>query len=549
MQTKNKLIYFNQAQQYIMYMAVRILVVIASRRFGKSEGIIMPTLLRNVTNMPRSSGGIVSATYKQALTRTLPATLSALERLGYREYEHYYVGRKAPKNAGFKDPYIKPRNWDYFIHWFNGSVNAIVSQDIKYSSNSLTLSYIIADECKTLDYQQLTDETIPAITPLVYFKDCPWDCSRTYVSDMPTTRQGQWMLNFEKQMDAELIQLIEGLIHEIWQLKQKSTGTAWYNQKVAALEAELNDYRKEAILFAVFNVLDNLEILGERYVQDQYRELSPFKFFTAILSMKISRIEGGFYASINEKLHYYTAYNNSHLNNYRADDGSIDWKAASRETYDCRQDNDIKEDVPLCIASDTNININWLVVGQPDYIRHILRTVKSLFRKHPAMLVEVCNAFCDYYKPRRNKDVVFYFDQTFLQGKSATNPESFHETIVRILTVNGYIVYPVYIGLAMEHPQKHKEIDQAFKGSKNLFPMFNKPNNEDLLTGMEKTGTVIKPNGWGKDKSNEKEPDTEEDPCEHRTDGGDAWDTLFIGCNFFPYHNFISQVSTGASFQ
>jgi hypothetical protein len=546
---KDKLVYFNKAQQYVMYLAVRILVVIASRRFGKSEGIIMPTLLRNVQSMPRSTGGIVASSYKQALTRTLPATLSALERLGYREGEHYYVGRKAPKSAGFAEPYIKPRNWDYFIHWYNGSVDALISQDIKYSSNSLTLSYIIADEAKTLDNQKLTDETIPAITPIVHYQNCPWDCSRTYVSDMPTAKSGQWLFAFEKAMDEELIKLIEGLVYEIWHTQSKSSGSRFFENKIKALNRELNDYRREAVLFAVFNVLDNLEIVGERYLLDQYRELSPFKFFTAIMSLRITHIEGGFYASINEKIHYYTAYNNSYLERFRSKDGSIDWRAASRETYDCRQDTDLKEEIPLCIASDTNININWIVVGQPNYNKKILRTIKSIYRKHPSMLVEVCNAFCDYYKSRVNKDVIFYFDHTFLQGKSATNPEAFWETITRIITNNGFHVVPVYIGVAMDHPDKHKEIDQAFKGMKNLFPMFNKPNNEELITGMEQTTTVIKPNGWGKDKSNEKKPDSDEDPAEHRTDGSDAWDTLFIGCNFFPYNNYTSQVSTGVSFQ
>jgi len=55
----------------------------------------MPTLLRNLQAMPRSSGAIVAATFKQALTRTLPATFHAFNRLGYQENIHYYVGRKA----------------------------------------------------------------------------------------------------------------------------------------------------------------------------------------------------------------------------------------------------------------------------------------------------------------------------------------------------------------------------------------------------------------------------------------------------------------------
>ncbi len=83
----------------------------------------MPILLRNVQAMPRSGGAIVGANYKQLLTRTLPATFHALSRLGYFQNMHYYVGRKAPASAGFKEPYIKPLSWDYYMHWYNGSVN------------------------------------------------------------------------------------------------------------------------------------------------------------------------------------------------------------------------------------------------------------------------------------------------------------------------------------------------------------------------------------------------------------------------------------------
>ena len=35
----------------------------------------------------------------------------------------------------------------------------------------------------------------------------------------------------------------------------------------------------------------------------------------------------------------------------------------------------------------------------------------------------------------------------------------------------------------------------------------------------------------------EKQPESEEDLLEHRTDGTDAFDTLYIGCEKFPRHD------------
>jgi hypothetical protein len=395
---KSKKVFFNRAQQYVIHMAVRILFVIASRRLGKSEGIIMPTLLRNVQHMPRGQHAIVSTTYKQALTRTLPGTFHAMNRLGYIEGIHYYVGRKAPEKAGFADPYIQPKDWSHYIHWYNGSVSPIVSQDVPYSSNSLTLSSLIADEGKTLNHGKLVDETLPAITPMAYFQNCPWDGSQTYVSDMPTNKSGLWLLDKEKDMNPELIGLLEGLIVELYWLKKKSTGSLHYRKRIAALEREISFYRKEAVLFVTFSILENLEVVGETYLKDRYRDLPLHRFLTSIMSYKLKITEGGFYAALGQR-HYYTAFDNSFLENFRKDDGSIDYIRAAHTTFDCTQDTDIDKTQPLYLAADSNININWLVVGQPDYSKQVLKVNKSFFVKHPKMLQEVCEDLGDYYKP------------------------------------------------------------------------------------------------------------------------------------------------------
>ena len=50
--------------------------------------------------------------------------------------------------------------------------------------------------------------------------------------------------------------------------------------------------------------------------------------------------------------------------------------------------------------------------------------------------------------------------------------------------------------------------------------------------------------GFRKDKGGEKLAESEEDLLEHRTDGTDAFDTLYIGCEKFPFHDsFILSVS------
>ena len=58
----------------------------------------------------------------------------------------------------------------------------------------------------------------------------------------------------------------------------------------------------------------------------------------------------------------------------------------------------------------------------------------------------------------------------------------------------------------------------------------------------EAAGVTRGRNGFHKDKGGEKLAESEEDLLEHRTDGTDAFDTLYIGCEKFPQ----SEVYGGA---
>lgn len=92
----------------------------------------------------------------------------------------------------------------------------------------------------------------------------------------------------------------------------------------------------------------------------------------------------------------------------------------------------------------------------------------------------------------------------------------------------------VHIGNPVRHVDKHRILHQAFVGVKYLFPLINKPNNEALTIALENTGIIVGSMGFRKDKAGEKLMESEDNLLEHRTDGTDAFDTLFIGFNQFP---------------
>ena len=94
--------------------------------------------------------------------------------------------------------------------------------------------------------------------------------------------------------------------------------------------------------------------------------------------------------------------------------------------------------------------------------------------------------------------------------------------------------------------EKFLLINQAFQGKQRLMPFFNRQNNDDLILAVQAAGVTRGRNGFHKDKGGEKLAETEEDLLEHRTDGTDAFDTLFIGCEKFPQSDYsVGMVDMG----
>ena len=109
----------------------------------------------------------------------------------------------------------------------------------------------------------------------------------------------------------------------------------------------------------------------------------------------------------------------------------------------------------------------------------------------------------------------------------------------------GWQVEAVYLGNPMRHDEKYLLINHSFAGKQRLVPFFNHSNNEDLILAIQSAGVSRGHNGLRKDKSGEKLAESEEDLLEHRTDGTDAFDTLYIGCEKFPFHDSFSLSMSG----
>ena len=539
--SKTKQIYFNEPQRLTQLIGANISVIVAGRRTGKTDSIAAPFVLRNMQRMPGSTGGIVVPTFKHGLTNTLPGLFAAWKRWGYIQGVHYVVGRKPPKS--FAKAIIEPSDYEHVISFYNGSVAVIISQDRPGSSNSLTLSWLLIDEAKFIDYEKLKDETFPANGGIKsYFGRHSFNHSIMILSDMPQTQKGSWFLHYKEKMDEELIDTIKATIYEIWKTKErvrrlKDEGKAvpkYLKRYLRTLDTNLNKMRSVAVYYKEYSSIENLQLLGENYIKQMKRDLTPKTFQTSILCQRIGIAKDGFYSSMREG-HKYNASDFEYLDSLGYD--------FAPEAMDCRADKDINPLAPICIGMDYNANINWIVAGQPEGRR--LNIIKSFYVKFERKIPALIEEFCNYYMHHQYKTVVYYYDTTALGANYAVNEQDFHWVVCHEFEKRGWQVEDVYLGNPMRHDEKYLLINQGFAGKQRLMPFFNRQNNDDLILAIQTAGVVRGRNGFRKDKGGEKLDETEENLLEHRTDGTDAFDTLYIGAEKFPYREIFPVSASG----
>ena len=538
-----KKVYFNKPQRLTQLIGANTTVIVAGRRTGKTDSIAAPFVLRNMQRMPGSTGGIVVPTFKHGLTNTIPGLLAAWKRWGFIEGIHYVVGRKPPKS--FRQPIIDPKDYEHVISFYNGSVAVIISQDRPGSSNSLTLSWLLVDEAKFIDYAKLKDETLPANGGIKsHFGKHSFNHSIMILSDMPQTQKGSWFLHYRDKMDVELIRTIEATVYEIWRIKERirtlnaksATVPPYLKGYLRRLDRDLNKMRSVAVYYREYSSIENLQLLGENYIKQMKRDLTPLTFQTSILCQRIGIAKDGFYSSMREG-HKYDANDNQYLDTLGYD---YDFS-----TLDACADQDVDSDAPICIGMDYNANINWIVAGQPRDRR--INVIKSFYVKFDRKIPALVEDFCRYYAAHRNKTVVYYYDATALGSNYAVNDQDFHYNVVKEFERHGWRIESVYLGNPMHHDEKYLLINNAFAGKQRLMPFINRSNNEDLILAIQSAGVSNGRNGFRKDKSGEKLAESEEDLLEHRTDGTDAFDTLYIGCEKFPFHDTFSLSISGVS--
>lgn len=516
---------FNPSQLSSFILQAPNTVEIHGRGTGKSHGMGW-TIHRNNIYMPRSVSSITGQTFGQLMTRTLPSTFKFLEEsLGYVRDIHYVINKKPPDH--FKTPYEKILKHDHFISFINGTGYLLASQDRLGSGRGPNIDFEILDEALTIIKSRYDQEISPANRGnLEMFgpssaNPVPWHHGFHYVSSMPPTKAGRWLLDFADYYEQEkgiryfnTWNRIVKLQLELLDIDNPSEFSSLWNEIIRIRQEILPFISKERLLFTLSNAFDNIENVGLSYIKREFKKQTLLTFLIEIMNMVLDKVEDCYY-NIDEKLQiYYDSYNESFISDI-AEHSNFDFDKLS--TPDSRFDSDCNPDKPLEVSFDWGSRISLMTVGQEMY-RDIVtgdqvptdNFINEFFVKPddaaPAIMIDnLIDDFCNYYRYHHDKTVIFYHDR-YGDHRLANSADTYNQQARARFERHGWVTISQYHkGQEPPHHDKYLLWGNILKENNMKFPRvrFNGNKCKYLLTSMNNTQVIEKEGKFKKDKRSE----------------------------------------------
>lgn len=526
-------LWFNEPQKKSLLILAKEEYGVWGRATGKTQGPIAYRTIWGANSMPRGATGIVGASYSQLLDRTLSPLIKAWRKFGYEENVHFWRQKYPPKDLQIPQAIYPVLTPEHSIFWYNGHVFHLISQDRPGLANGKNLDAIVCDEARFLNYQRYMEDVAPTNRGnREVFGHLAHHHMVTMFTDMPTNASGKWILEKEKQVDAEKIKLIINLQVELNQLELEyqnpftlENRKDYLLRKIKEYDKVLNELRRNSVFYSEASSLANIEILGTEQFKQWRRELDRPEFEASVLNKRVIHTDNGFYNLLDVDVHGYS-----------------DFDTPKITQNNCSNDFDLIKNKPLDIALDYNAAINSLVIGQET--DRFFRIIKSMFAtsKQKKILPDLIDDFCSYYDPHNCHEVFYYYDHTAIATDS-TRLRSLADIVMDQFRENGWTVYGRYIGQQPRHDTRYRMWQNVLKENDPKFKSIrlNLVNAHDAVVSMQLAGVRVGKNGFEKDKRSEANKLI---PPQHATHFTDATDTLIVGKfqNTYGYSPRISEL-------
>lgn len=489
----------NKVQARILLTMARTTWLCAGRGFGKTVGVTTPWTLHKVEAMPGSAGFLLGQSFSDLEAKILKPLFEGFSKMGHKKDIHYTYGIEPPKS--WDRPIMPVIDWKRVIAFPNGTVCQLISLHQKGSANSNSFQWGLGPECKYFKQSQIQGEVMPTLRGNVeHFGNSPWYGSTLFETDKLGSNI-HWILEKRKEHDEEVVAAIIFYQLQINELHKKlisvSESHAYkIREKINRLDIIAGALRRNLTMFAEGRAIDNIANLSPDFFTNMRKHLSAYEYSIAIDNEDPTTVEDGFYPDKDE----------DNLHNRPFDED---------------------EYKPLAVAFDWQASITPLVCCQlNDRVipgTKTLNFIRSMYVKYPKGIPTIVKEFCELYKSRPCKVVLFYYDHTAI-GKQ-NERRTHNEEVIKAFQDNGWKVVPIYMGQAPLHETKFNRINYFLRGEGKYKVMFHIQRCEQLLLSMDlsevKAGSTFE-----KDKTDEKNKNI---PQELTTHFSDTADQLMIG--------------------
>lgn len=83
-----------------------------------------------------------------------------------------------------------------------------------------------------------------------------------------------------------------------------------YQPPIKPQQGKTKEY---TVFYGEYDVFDNLEVLGEDFIWQMYRNSPPLIWRTAFMNERLFRVQNGFYSALDDNIHFYTPSDNGRL--------------------------------------------------------------------------------------------------------------------------------------------------------------------------------------------------------------------------------------------
>lgn len=483
------LIYLNDKQIQFLNAPQKRKALIAGRGFGKTH-VMGHHEYRLFKNLPTGKSLIVSATYYQLLTKTCPELESAWREYGIKEWDpktktgHWVFGKKPPSH--FEKPFKMPKNPEYCYFFLNGHVKELGSMEVK-------------DRFRGGSYDSLSgDES-------ALFKEEVW--KKIFMTSVRgrTAGRGAW--------NPRLNYMAHSICH--------FTSAPWMPEGRWVFDwEEMAKQYPDRYFYVSGQTIDNVDVLGQDYIEDLRQTLSPLEWYVEVLNGKLDKpVGGGFYPAFSTERHV-------DLNTYEYEFGDGARKV-KRDTF-------IHPQLPLLLSMDFNTKFTCMIVCQQvqQATHQEFRIADNLYVKPDPLsdkegmmaIDRLVDKFCDEYRDHPIKYVELYGDASANNNRIGA-PPMFEQARKRFIE-NGWTASIKAAGKLPEHQGRHILINNILRRPNNSYPLVRINGNKCKALIMSITNAPML-TGFKKDKRSE----NQNIPQEFATHLSDTAD--YIWCSLY----------------